>query len=464
MAKNILIYSDGTGQEGGLRPDQNLTNIYKLYRATRSGSDSIINPTEQIAFYDAGLGTEPDEGSIYIKLIQFIRKTISSAIGLGINRNIADCYEAILKHYEPGDRIFLFGFSRGAYTVRCVANLLILCGIPTCTKNTPYCPRYGRSVREIAEEAVNKVYNHGAGKSREKFANERNEQARRFRIRYGAENSNVYPYCIGVFDTVASLGVSRTKKYLSYAVLFFITIILIKLLTFCNIGFQAATWTALFTFISFKIYGLISNTKVIRDFPNAGDFHWHIAGWQAEFYDEHLDTNIRYCRHALAIDETRSDFDRVPWGAKKDHPEHESGEPEWFSQIWFSGNHSDIGGGYPEEESRLSDITLNWMIEEMTKLPHPLIWDKDKLHIFPSSAGMQHSEIEITNDLYPRWIPKVFRLNWNKKERAIPIGAKYHSSVEERLKLSHVIQHACIAAYRPNNLKNEPQFAKYYKK
>ena len=64
MAKNILIFSDGTGQAGGLRPDQNLSNIYKLYRASRTGPDSPIDPREQVAFYDAGLGTESDGGKI----------------------------------------------------------------------------------------------------------------------------------------------------------------------------------------------------------------------------------------------------------------------------------------------------------------------------------------------------------------------------------------------------------------
>ncbi len=51
MGKNIVIFSDGTGQAGGVRPDQHLSNIYKLYRACRTGPDSTINPAEQVAFY-----------------------------------------------------------------------------------------------------------------------------------------------------------------------------------------------------------------------------------------------------------------------------------------------------------------------------------------------------------------------------------------------------------------------------
>jgi hypothetical protein len=57
MAKNILIFSDYTGQAGGLRPDQRLSSVYKLYRATRTGPDSQINPAQQIAFYDPGRGS-----------------------------------------------------------------------------------------------------------------------------------------------------------------------------------------------------------------------------------------------------------------------------------------------------------------------------------------------------------------------------------------------------------------------
>jgi uncharacterized protein (DUF2235 family) len=56
---------------------------------------------------------------------------LSSATGLGITRNLIDCYVAQMKLLRSGDRIFLFGFSRGAYTVRCLAGVLSLCGIPT---------------------------------------------------------------------------------------------------------------------------------------------------------------------------------------------------------------------------------------------------------------------------------------------------------------------------------------------
>jgi hypothetical protein len=60
MPKNILIFSDGTGQAGGVTFDENRSNIYKQFRATRCGPDSTIDPSEQVAFYDPGLGSPRD--------------------------------------------------------------------------------------------------------------------------------------------------------------------------------------------------------------------------------------------------------------------------------------------------------------------------------------------------------------------------------------------------------------------
>ena len=62
VSKNILIFSDGTGQYGGLKPDQRLSNIYKLYAAARPSIDNCIDPADQVAFYDSGLGTGEDGG------------------------------------------------------------------------------------------------------------------------------------------------------------------------------------------------------------------------------------------------------------------------------------------------------------------------------------------------------------------------------------------------------------------
>jgi uncharacterized protein (DUF2235 family) len=67
MAKNILIYSDGTGQRSGVFLDENRSNIYKLYRATRCGPDTAVDPAEQLAFYDPGIGTSPIDANFFVR-------------------------------------------------------------------------------------------------------------------------------------------------------------------------------------------------------------------------------------------------------------------------------------------------------------------------------------------------------------------------------------------------------------
>lgn len=127
MSKNIVVFSDGTGQEGGVRAEQRMSNVYKLYRACRVSAENGINPAEQVSFYDPGLGTETSATGM-TDVVRKTQKLLASVSGKGITSNIADCYEFIINHYQTGDRIFLFGFSRGAYTVRSIANLLMLCG------------------------------------------------------------------------------------------------------------------------------------------------------------------------------------------------------------------------------------------------------------------------------------------------------------------------------------------------
>jgi len=162
-----------------MRPEQRMSNVYKLFRVCRPGPDSGIDPREQIAFYDPGLGTE--EGATALTApVRFFQKMLGSMTGRGVTTNIADCYEFIINHYEEGDRIFLIGFSRGAYTVRAVADLIRLCGIPTHGGGQPLL-RYRKATRDIADEAVKTVLEHGAGHPREKYEGEREALARRFR-------------------------------------------------------------------------------------------------------------------------------------------------------------------------------------------------------------------------------------------------------------------------------------------
>jgi hypothetical protein len=101
------------------------------------------------------------------------------------------------------------------------------------------------------------------------------------------------------------------------------------------------------------------------------------------------------------IDETRADFPRVEWGSSAYVRQKVDGEPDPLVQMWFAGNHSAIGGSYPEAESRLSDIALGWMVEQATSIPYPLLVDGiepgkpgiGRLRLHPAFDGMQHCEV-----------------------------------------------------------------------
>lgn len=207
----------------------------------------------------------------------------------------------------------------------------------------------------------------------------------------------------------------------------------------------------------FCIYVYHTRVKIIRNFPNQGDFHWHLAGRKFKHYDRFLDRRVRYARHAQAIDETRADFARVGWGRTADQA---NAPDDWLLQRWFVGNHSDIGGSYPETESRLSDIALDWMARELEKAGALIDWTK--LHVFPDATGMQHCEVTAVRDLYPTWIPRCLRVSWKEEIRPDVAYTNCDETVLKRLKLETISKCGIQQRYRPEALRHIPEFAQYY--
>jgi hypothetical protein len=480
MSKTILIFSDGTGQIGGLKPDQRLSNVYKMYRAMRPGPDSPIDPNRQVAFYDPGLGT----GEARSRTLARLRNILAAGVGTGIDENVIDCYAAILSYYEPGDRICLIGFSRGAYTVRALANVLNLCGVPTNDGNGRPVPRYGPQLRTIAENAVRKVYNHGAGALRSAYEKEREILASRFRVKHGSEGvgadgegqGNVQPYFVGVFDTVAALG-SRSAAAIVIMAFALFTAFAIWMGTIAPTWLTAiASLPAIYlayrfirAFLPLKFF--FSNWALAQRWWNPGKWvsaleHSHVAWWSGRNYDRYVDREIAYLRHAQSIDEDRLRFPRVGWGIAADVTWNEQqGKEDWLIPMWFAGNHSDIGGSYPEDESRLSDIALQWMIEQIdAKLGSSLAILRDRLVTTPDPLGLQHSERTAVLDSQPHWLRVLTadRLTWRKAVREINPKAPLHSSVNERLAAAQVPQMGEIKPYRPESLRNHQDAKPYF--
>lgn len=260
MKKRIVICADGTWN----RPEKNLkkdfpTNVLKLARAISPLADDNV---PQQVFYDWGVGSYYDP-------------VVGGATGKGLHKNIMDDYRYIVQNYSPGDELYLFGFSRGSYTIRCLCGLINNCGI------------IKRPDAELIQKAFDHYKRNGAayapeGEESIKFRNQHSHPSREIKF-------------VGVWDTVGAMGIP----------------------------------------ISFL--GLFDD--------------------EDEFYDTKIGNNVHIARHALAIDELRSDFEPTIWIPREDMD---------IQQVWFAGAHSNIGGSYkPDADgSLLSDIALSWMVSE----------------------------------------------------------------------------------------------------
>lgn len=110
MGKNIILLSDGTGNGAAKR---HKTNVWRLYDALD------LHREDQVAFYDDGVGAQ--------EFLPF--KLLGGAFGWGLKKNIRELYKFLCHNYKPGDNIYLFGFSRGAFTVRVLAGMIAYCGV-----------------------------------------------------------------------------------------------------------------------------------------------------------------------------------------------------------------------------------------------------------------------------------------------------------------------------------------------
>jgi uncharacterized protein (DUF2235 family) len=169
VAKNIVICCDGTGDEFG----RSNSNVVKLYQ-------TIICDSGQVAYYHPGLGTMGARNAL-TRVGKWWTTAIGLAFGYGISDNVADAYQFLMRTFQPGDRVYLFGFSRGAYTARALAGMLRLLGLLTAGNEAliPYAIRMAKA-RHI-DFAV-------AGAFKKTFSRE------------------CKPHFIGVWDTVSSVG------------------------------------------------------------------------------------------------------------------------------------------------------------------------------------------------------------------------------------------------------------------
>jgi uncharacterized protein (DUF2235 family) len=178
MSKNIVICCDGTGNE----IEGNLSNVLKLFQVVEQNE-------HQLVFYDPGIGTlgERDEWS---QFKQDAKGVFGLATGYGLDENVLTAYRFLAQHFAEDDDVYLFGFSRGAYTVRVLSGFLHLVGL-------------------LHPEHLNVD---GYALTAYKRASEQGDFSGAWQFRRIAKTRSVTIKFIGVWDTVASVLVPRPDR------------------------------------------------------------------------------------------------------------------------------------------------------------------------------------------------------------------------------------------------------------
>jgi len=190
--RNLVVCCDGTGNVLGNQHDTNVVRLARL----------CANDAQQLVFYDPGVGTA--SGLPSVDAIDSIQSKLTMVLGLafgrGIYENISQAYEFLVQNYRAGDRIFLFGFSRGAFTVRCVSGLVTEYGIVRAS-SLPLLPLMIRNYFAPHVPADRKTQ-HGRCFTRDVREHFTDEDGRNAEIHF-----------IGVWDTVSSVGGVRSMGF-----------------------------------------------------------------------------------------------------------------------------------------------------------------------------------------------------------------------------------------------------------
>ncbi|NKJ00715.1 DUF2235 domain-containing protein [Novosphingobium sp. SG707] len=305
MGKSILFFADGTwqGADSG-----NRSNVLALFQAL-AGENTLggARDDEQEKLFPGSAETPPyvakyihgvgDGGNWWSNLV-------GGAFGAGLIFRVLRGYTFISRQYQPGDRIYLIGFSRGAYTVRALGGLIARMGLLDWA---------GLGLENVANNALGQRYASAAWhnymvlrKAEEPPADlfgalqmmiaEGDQQARDARELTPRFIPDVTIDTIAVWDTVGAMGIPKP----------------------------------------------ILMSKARHDY--------------LKFIDNKLSDKVRHGLHAVAIDERRRDFTPTLWAPR-----------DGVVQCLFAGAHADVGGGYPDQgdNAALSTIALHWMAAQL---------------------------------------------------------------------------------------------------
>jgi uncharacterized protein (DUF2235 family) len=307
--KNIILSTDGTGNAGGVGHG---SNVWRLHTAIdRQSHLSSENTIRQIAYYHDGVGSQDKK---WLKIL-------GGVFGYGLKRTIKELYTFLVNNYEPGDQIYLFGFSRGAYTVRLLAGMILACGILDKS-------RYQDKTDEDLEHDVEQVYR----LLQDIIAQQKEEQLEKVHDRskiVQTTGKTIRKSIRTISHKINPLEELPDDVHLDLKIRFM------------------GVWDTV------DAYAIPSDTlaKILDRF-------FYISFRE---HDNLLNESVESACHALSIDDQRRVFEPVLW---RENPEIENdkqnNDHQRIQQVWFAGVHSNVGGGYPRQGMAWN--TLEWMM------------------------------------------------------------------------------------------------------
>ena len=285
--------SDGTGNSSA---SPHKTNVWRAYQLLdrRPGSN-------QVAFYDNGVGT-----SSFTPLA-----IMGLAFGLGVARNVKQIYGFLCRTYNPGDEIYAFGFSRGAFTIRVVVALVAQQGIIDRTRAAD---------KKDLDRLIAAAYHRFR---RETFT----PSLLSFFFR------PVRDCLLRICHRMRGLSPYNPSK---------------NIVRPCAVKF-VGVWDTV------DAYGL-----PIDELTRA----WDRVVWPLTAKDRDLSNQVDRARQALSLDEQRESFEPMLWNENSTPKRHHINN-ERLAQVWFPGVHANVGGGYPDDALAL--VPLLWILEESQK-------------------------------------------------------------------------------------------------
>lgn len=293
--RKLIVGCDGTwvnSEQNNAIP----SNVTRLCRALRSSPAASISSSSksQVIYYHGGIGTDGGLESKYI----------GGGTGSELSEHARECYSFLCNNWRPGDEIFLFGFSRGAYTVRAISTIIADMGLLTA----------------IGMEWFYEV-----------FEDWKNQNVPSLQLKGG-------PVKRGMFKGMAKRPKSATDEYRS---------------ELYKRGYTTLN-------VPIKVIGVWDTVGALGIPPILG-LHWsEVEMEQYSFVNTKVSQAAVHAFQALALDEHRAAFSPAIWETP-DKPNNLI----TLKQCWFPGVHSNVGGAGGYEDQGLANITLAWMVAQL---------------------------------------------------------------------------------------------------